>query len=41
MNTKTYDTYHVGVSPIADTMPSSLTHYTESMSGDIIAYTLT
>lgn len=41
MNTEVYDTYHVGTSHIADTMPSGLTLYTESVPGDIIAYTLT
>lgn len=41
MNTEVYDTYHVGTSHIADTMPSGLTLYTESMPGNEIAYTLT
>lgn len=41
MNTEVYDTYHVSASHIADTMPSGLTLYTESMPGNTIAYTLT
>lgn len=40
MNTEVYDTYHVSSSHIADTMPSGLTLYTESMPGNTIAYTL-
>lgn len=40
MNTEVYDTYHVGTSHIADTMPSGHTLYTEAVPGDIIAYTL-
>lgn len=41
MNTEVYDTYHVSASHMADTMPSGLTLYTESMPGSQIAYTLT
>ena len=41
MNTEVYDTYHVSASHIADTMPSGLTLYTESMPGNQVAYTLT
>lgn len=41
MNTEVYDTYHVGASHIADTMPSGLTLYSESMPGNQVAYTLT
>ena len=40
MNTEVYDTYHVSASHMADTMPSGLTLYTESMPGSQIAYTL-
>ena len=40
MNTEVYDTYHVSASHMADTMPSGLTLYTESIPGNIIAYTL-
>ena len=41
MNTETYDTYHVGTSHIADTMPSGLTLYTEAIANAEISYTLT
>lgn len=41
MNTEVYDTYHVGASHIADTMPSGLTLYTEDITGSETAYTLT
>ena len=41
MNTEAYDTYHVGTSHIADTMPSGLTLYTEVIVNADIAYTLT
>ena len=41
MNTEVYDTYHVGTSHIADTMPSGLTLYTEAIANAEIAYTLT
>ena len=41
MNTEVYDTYHVGASHIADTMPSGLTLYTEAIVNAEIAYTLT
>ena len=41
MNTEVYDTYNVSASHMADTMPSGLTLYTESMPGSQIAYTLT
>ena len=41
MNTEIYDNYHVSASHMADTMPSGLTLYTESMPGNTIAYTLT
>ena len=41
MNTEVYDTYHVSASHMADTMPSGLTLYTESMPGNQVAYTLT
>lgn len=41
MNTEVYDTYHVGTSHIADTMPSGLTLYTEAIVNAEIAYTLT
>lgn len=40
MNTEIYDTYHVSASHMADTMPSGLTLYTESIPGNTIAYTL-
>lgn len=41
MNTETYDTYTLSVSHMADTMPSGLTLYTESMPHNQVAYTLT
>ena len=41
MNTEVYDTYHVGTSHIADTMPSGLTLYSEAIVSAEIAYTLT
>ena len=41
MNTEVYDTYTVGSSHIADTMPSGLTLYTEAIVNAEIAYTLT
>ena len=41
MNTEVYDTYHVGTSHIADTMPSGLTLYAEAIVNAEIAYTLT
>ena len=40
MNTEVYDTYTVSASHMADTMTSGLTLYTESIPGNIIAYTL-
>ena len=40
MNTEVYDTYHVGTSHIADTMPSGLTLYTQPIVNVEIAYTL-
>lgn len=40
MNTEVYDTYNVSASHMADTMTSGLTLYTESIPGNIIAYTL-
>lgn len=41
MTTEVYDTYHVGASHIADTMPSGLTLYTEPIVNAEMAYTLT
>lgn len=41
MNTEVYDTYHVSASHMADTMPSGLTLYTESMPHNQVAYILT
>lgn len=41
MDTEVYDTYHVGTSHIADTMPSGLTLYAEAIVNAEIAYTLT
>ena len=40
MNTEVYDTHTVSASHMADTMPSGLTLYTESIPGNIITYTL-
>ena len=41
MNTEVYDTYTIGTSHVADTMPSGLTLYTEAIVNAEIAYTLT
>ena len=41
MNTEVYDTYTIGTSHVADTMPSGLTLYTEAIANAEIAYTLT
>lgn len=41
MNTEVYDTYTVSASHMADTMPSGLTLYTESIPGNQVAYTIT
>lgn len=41
MNTEAYDTYHVGASHIADTMPGGLTLHAEAIVNAEMAYTLT